>query len=278
VPSYQEKLRLAIDSVLPDCKSFEEFLSAMKSAGYEVKLGRHLAFRGAGQKKFTRCDTLKGDYTDQAILERIAGKRVVTPPKSAQKISLLIDIQQKIQAGKGAGYAQFAKIFNLKAMAKTLIYLQEQKIDDYNILKEKSENAGRKFNDLSGKIKAVDSKLQSNSNLQKHIVTYAKTRAVYVEYKKRGYSKKFRETHETDILLHQTAKKAFDELGIKKLPSVASLRQEYANLLAEKKNLYKDYHSSKSEMRELLTARHNVQQILMLSENKEVQKNQYHQR
>jgi predicted restriction endonuclease len=142
-------------------------------------------------------------------------------------------------------------------------------------LKEKAERASRKFNDLSGKIKVIDSKLQSNANLQKHIVTYAKTRAVYAEYKKRGYSKKFKEAHETDILLHQTAKKAFDDLGIKKLPPVASLRQEYAYLLAEKKNLYKDYHSSRSEMRELLTARHNVERLLDFKETPQgVQKNQ----
>ena len=36
------------------------------------------------------------------------------------------DIQAKLQAGKGAGYAQWAKVFNLKQMAKTLNYLTER--------------------------------------------------------------------------------------------------------------------------------------------------------
>ncbi len=56
------------------------------------------------------------------------------------------------------------------------------------------------------------------AELQKQIVNYAKTRAVYVEYRKAGYSKKFRTAHEAEILLHQAAKNRFDELGIKKLP------------------------------------------------------------
>ena len=39
-------------------------------------------------------------------------------------------------------------------------------------------------------------------------------------YRQAGYSKKFREEHEEEILLHQAAKNAFDEMGVKKLPKV----------------------------------------------------------
>ena len=44
-----------------------------------------------------------------------------------------------------------------------------------------------------------------------HIINYAKTRDTYVAYRKAGYSKKFREEHEEEILLHQAAKNAFDD-------------------------------------------------------------------
>ena len=56
----------------------------------------------------------------------------------------------------------------------------------------------------------------------------------YVAYRKAGYSKKFREKHEEEILLHQAAKNAFDEMGVKKLPKVKELQIEYAKLLEEK--------------------------------------------
>ena len=36
------------------------------------------------------------------------------------KVNLLVDIQAKLQTGKGAGYARWAKVFNLKQMAQTL--------------------------------------------------------------------------------------------------------------------------------------------------------------
>ena len=76
-------------------------------------------------------------------------------------------------------------------------------------------------------------RMNANAELQKQIVNYAKTRAVYVEYRKAGYSKKFRTEHEAEILLHKAAKNHFDELGIKKLPSVKSLREEYTALLEQ---------------------------------------------
>ena len=53
--------------------------------------------------------------------------------------------------------------------------------------------------------------------LRTHIVNYAKTRAVYVAYRKAGYSKKFREEHEEEILLHQAAKNALSLIHISKV-------------------------------------------------------------
>ena len=98
--------------------------------------------------------------------------------------------------------------------------------------------------------------------LRTQIVNYAKTREVYTAYRKAGYSKKFRAEHESEILLHQAAKRAFDELGLRKLPSVKSLQAEYAALLAEKKAAYADYRSARDEMRELLKVKANVDRVL----------------
>lgn len=68
--------------------------------------------------------------------------------------------------------------------------------------------------------------------------------------------------HGGDILLHKAAKKAFDELGVKKLPTVKSLQEEYAKLLAEKKAAYAEYRRSRDEMRELLLHKQNVDRTL----------------
>ena len=157
------------------------------------------------------------------------------------KPNLLIDIEAKLQAGKGAGYIKWAKSFNLKQMAQTLNYLTEHKLLDYAALSEKAAEATARYNELSGQIKSAEKRMAEIAVLRTHIVNYAKTREVYIAYRKAGYSQKFRAEHEAEILLHQAAKKAFDELGVKKLPTVKSLQAEYAGLLDQKKKAYGEY-------------------------------------
>ena len=68
--------------------------------------------------------------------------------------------------------------------------------------------------------------------------------------------------HESEITLHKAAKRCFDEMGLTKLPTVKSLQAEYAALMAEKKEAYSDYRRAREEMKELLTAKANVDHIL----------------
>lgn len=272
--SFQEKLRRAIDEVLEKKPAdLNAFLAAMEALGYEIKRGKHLAFKVPGAEKFTRCreSTLGADYTEEAIRERIAGRRPAPVRRGGvravepRKPGLLIDIQAKIQAGKGPGYERWAKVFNLKQAAQTLIYLQEHGDMDYEELAGKASEATARFNALTTRLKELETALNDNGSLQKHIVNYSKTRATYVEYRKAGYSKRFRETHEADILLHQAAKKAFDKLGFgkdKKLPAVASLRAAYSEQLEEKKKVYREYRQARDEMRELLVVKANVDRLL----------------
>jgi len=278
-PSFQQRLRRVIDAALDQKpKTFEEFLDLMRGLGCAVMDGgKHLKFLAPhedglpDQEKPTRCDTLKGDYTVLAIRERIAGQRVSSSAGRApetQRPSLLIDIETKMREGKGPGYERWAKLHNLKMMAQTLIYLQERGLDDYAVLKEKTAAASARFNELSGKIKQLEAGLSANAELQKQIVTYSKTRQTYIEYRKAGYSKKFKAQHETDILLHQTAKKYFDSLGLERLPAIATLRAEYAPMLEEKKQAYTEYRRVKAEMRELLTAKTNVDRLLNITDER----------
>ena len=173
-----------------------------------------------------------------------------------------MDIQAKLAEGKGAGYARWAQRFNLKQMAQTLNFLTEHKLLDYGTLCKKTDEVTARFHELSGQIKAAEERMTELTALRKHIINYAKTREVYVAYRKAGYSKKFLAEHEGDILLHKAAKKAFDEMGIKKLPTVKSIQAEYAGLLAEKKTLYPEYSAIRQEMKDLQMAKANVARLL----------------
>lgn len=274
-PSFQEQIRQLVDAALEQQPaSFDDFLQLMEKSGAQVKQsGKYITFKLPEQKRPTRCNTLKGDYTEAAIRERIEGTRTVSARKPEPlKLNLLIDIQNSLKAKGSPGYERWAKVFNLKQAAQTLIMLQENNITQYGQLAEKAERAAARFNELGGRIRELDARLGEITDLQKHIGNYGKTRDVFAAYKKSRYSRKFFTEHEQEIQLHKEAKKAFDALGLQKLPSIKNLRQEYATLLAEKKKLYSGYHEAKQEMRELITAKSNVDRLLQYDHKEEKSK------
>lgn len=264
--SFQNQIRQAIDTALEKHPStFEDFLKLLEDAGVEVaQRGKNINFRMPGQDKPTRCNTLKGDYTEQAIRERIAGTRIPSPPsyRVAPNVKMLIDIDAAIRTGKGVGYERWAKVFNVKQLAKAISYLKEHDDMSYEELQAKAAASTSRFNELSDQIKAMESRLSDNGELQKQIINYSKTRAVYIEYRKAGYSKKFRAEHEGDILIHQAAKKYFDGLELKKLPTVKALREEYAEVLEAKRKAYAEYKQARADMRELQNVKANIDYLL----------------
>ena len=163
---------------------------------------------------------------------------------------------------KGTGYVNWAKKFNIKQMAQTVNYLREHGLMDYDVLKKKAADATGRFNRLSDEIKSAEKRMAEIAVLKTHIINYSKTRDVYAAYRKAGYSKKYLAEHESDILLHKAAKKAFDELGMTKLPTVKSLQAEYAELLAKKKAAYTEYRTAREEMKELLLHKSNIDRML----------------
>ena len=160
-----------------------------------------------------------------------------------------------------SGFVRCSKKFNLKEMSKTLIFLQENKLTSIDELNSKAESAAKHFHELQGTIRAADRRMTEISELRTQIIHYAKTREVYVTYRKTGYSKKFRAEHEAEILLHQAAKEFFDKLGLKKLPKVKELNAEYTELLRQKKATYPDYRKAKEEMQRLLRAQKNIERF-----------------
>ena len=219
----------------------------------------------------------EAEYTPADLRTVIAGEKAHTPRKNAavpvkpekRSGNLLVDIQAKLRAGKGAGYARWATLFNLKQMAQTVAYLQDHELLDYAILSEKAAAASAHFNELSARIKAAETRMAEIAVLREHIVGYAKTRDTYVAYRKAGYSKKFLAEHESEVTIHKAAKNYFDGLGLKKLPTIKALNTEYAELLAEKKAAYADYRKAREKMKELLTAKANIDRILELDKEQE---------
>ena len=270
--SQRDGLREALDAVLArQPKDFEEVLTMLQTDGWEVKRGKRISLKGKGQERFKRLDSLGEDYSEAALRAIIAGEKEHHPreKKTVQpmrQVNLLVDIQAKLQAGKGAGYERWAKVFNLKQMAQTLNYLSENNLMNIEDLTAKTDAAIARVHELQVTIRETEKRMAELHALKEHIINYVKTREVYAAYRMAGYSKKFVAEHEQEIKLHQAAKEAFSALGTQKIPKVKEIQAEYDALREKKKQAYAAYHQAQDEMRQLLTVRANVERILGVEE------------
>lgn len=71
--SYKAKLKAAIDRLIPVSSSLEDLLARLQREGYEIKRGKYISARAPNQERFTRLKTLGANYTEEAVVSRIAG-------------------------------------------------------------------------------------------------------------------------------------------------------------------------------------------------------------
>lgn len=112
-----------------------------------------------------------------------------------RKFDLVVDIQEKMAQGKNGGYVQWAKKYNVKQFAESILFLQQHDIHDKETLDALVDGSSTKYHELMKTIKDAEEKMAANKVIKTHIINYAKTRETYIAYRKSGYSKKFYEAH-----------------------------------------------------------------------------------
>ena len=272
--SWKGKLKIAVDALIPQVSSFEELLQRLQAAGYEIKPGKYVSCRAPGQERFTRLKTLGADYTEEAIRERIAGRRAkaAKAPGEQRGVSLLIDIENSIKAAQSKGYEQWAKIHNLKQAAKTMNFLTEHKIEQYADLVSRIEEMSAESGQAADALKNAEKRLADMAVLIKNVSTYQKTKPVYDAYRKARNREKYRAGQEQAIILHEAAARSLKAAGIAKLPNLAALQSEYEALQAQKEALYADYGKLKKKVREYDIIKQNIYSILQADRQPEREK------
>ena len=272
-PSAKQRVRLAVVGALGKRPAdFAAFLGLMEDAGFAVKHGRGgvISFLAPGQDKPTRLrsSTLGPGFDPEDIRAVIAGERPipeqpVSVSAAPRRVNLIVDIQERLRSGKGAAYARWAKVYNLKQMAAALQFMQEQNITEYDQLSAKAEDAVSRFHALTEQLRRTEADLSATSELMGAVVRYAKTRPVFDGYKAAKYSRKYLAEHEAELADYRAAKATMGELlGGEKLPKMAELKEKRRQLAARKKALYADYRTAQEEMRQAVAVKANIDHLL----------------
>ena len=180
----------------------------------------------------------------------------------SENIQRVIDLENVRARDKGIAYERWATNFNSNAASKSLLYLQTNYDGSYEKLAQAADEMSARSRALSGQMAAAQKRLEEIDILRRHILNYAHTREAFQQYKASGYSKKFLEEHLQEIETHRASKRAFNELGLKKLPSKKALDAGYSQVLAEKKSLYAAYCEEQRKLKEILVHQENLRPYL----------------
>ena len=283
-PSRQKKfetvkdtLRKQISSVLYRATSFEDFSDRLlQQYGIAVKESRGcLSYLPAGRTKFIRAKKLGDKFDQAAVLAALQenAERKRTIQFKPDRIGKLVDIQAKLKQGKGIGYERWAKKHNLKAMAQTLILLQENGLLNEDALDQRITELDTKFHDSLAVVKDLEGRMKFNKELRYHVAAYASTKNIAQQLKTAKRPAAFEEQHRAELTAHRAAVAYLKANDLTKLPSPKKLEAEYAQLASEKATFYEQYKEAKIELLKLKDAKQNVALFF-----REDERTQHHER
>lgn len=164
-------------------KSWEEFLENMESLDYEIKFGKHIAFRHKDKQKFTRAKTIK------------------------KRVGNVIDISTNEKAQSSKGYELWARKHNIRTMTNSIIKLREQEINSITQLDDLIKKSADDRQDLLDKIKKIESEMKSLSQDMENINTINKYREIYKYHKKNPEDNQFADEYYSEISVYKIAAK-----------------------------------------------------------------------
>ena len=258
----KDTLRKQISDVLDTAMSFEDFSAKlMQQYGITVKESRgRLSYLPAGRTKFIRAHSIGDKFEKGLVLAALQenAERKRTIQFKSDRIGKLVDIQAKLKQGKGIGYERWAKKYNLKAMAQTLILLQENGLLNEDALDQRIAELDTKFHESLTVVKDLEGRMKFNKELRYHVAAYASTKGIVQQFNTAKRPAAFEEQHRAELTAYRAATAYFKANNITKLPSPKKLEAEYAQLASEKAKFYEQYKEAKEELLKLKTAKQNV--------------------
>jgi hypothetical protein len=176
---------------------------------------------------------------------------------------MIIDLKNSIKAQESPGYANWAKIFNLKQAAQTLIYMQENGFTDIESLQIAHQKAKVDHANIQKQVNDNKAEIKSLTALRTQINNYRDTAEIYKKYNAPGQFKHFKEDfynrHKDEIEKHIKARAyIFDELKLEKFPSLKKLSGDISELYEKNKALQPSLKSARQNAKALSGVEHNI--------------------
>lgn len=254
--SWKSRLQFDIDRLLKQSKDWEEFLKKMAELGYEIKHGKHIAFKPKDKQRFTRAKTIGEDYTEERLRERITENQNIKASPVKKRIGNVINMNTNAKVKESKGYEYWATKHNLNTMAESVIFIRKHGINSVNQLDEYIRKSAEERQNLQDKIKSIDKEMEQLSATMEQVHTVKKYRGHYKEYRSNPSDKAFFEEYKAQITLYENALSKLKS-SYSKLPNSKNILDRLDKLQEKKNTLMQEYSSTKSTMDELYQIRKN---------------------
>lgn len=212
--SYKSKLQFDIDRTIKQSINWQDFLSKMESCGYEIKHGKHIAFRSKNQQRFTRAKTIGMNYTEDSIKNRIQNKE--------KEIGNIIDLKNNVKAKSSKGYENWATMHNLKTASETMVLIHEKGYASIHELEKDLSKLSLNSNELRKEFKAKEFEQKRIKEIIKDLQICVNKQAHYDGYKKNPNDKIYKMINKKDIESYEKAY-AEVEVFIKQFPHLKNI-------------------------------------------------------
>lgn len=232
--SWKSKLQFSIDKAIEKSNTWEEFLKIIERYGYEIKFGKHIAFKHKDKERFIRSKTIGEDYTEENLKKRI----------KENKVKELIDTSnEKIKSSKS--YTHWARKENLKILSNTLLEMRNQNINSISSLENTIKENIKKLQDIQDKIKIYEDKIKHLSKVMECINTV--------------------NTHRKNNMVNENKYKndlKFLKQYYSKMPTSKEIFKELEDLEQKKNTLLKEYSQIKNSNLELNKLKNNYKTFI----------------
>ena len=262
--THRDELRMIIDTALrmqPD--GFDALMQLLEDAGCRIKRGAHISIKPPEGERYIRLDTLGEEYKEATLRRSLTGDHVHIPkiPRgdfTGSQIKRLIDIEEKLRAGKGKGYQIWAERNNIDAKAQMIIFLKEHQIGSLEDLNEQIQELTDQRNSLKASIREKQNRMKEINRQRQAIRDYSRTKEVYTQYRESGWSVKFYQEHRQEIEDHKNAQEVYSSHD-GKMPTLKELMAEYDGLKEQKENDQAALDELKPKLTDLKHIRYNYE-------------------
>ena len=201
--SYKSRLQFDIDRTIKQSINWQDFLSKMGSYGYEIKYGKHIAFRSKNQQRFTRVKSIGANYTEERIKDRILNKE--------KEIGNIIDIKNSVKVKTNKGYEHWATKHNLKTAASTLVEIRNKGFNSMEELERGISRISIEKNELKREFDKLSLEQKRIKEVVKHIQICISKREHYEGYRKNPNDKIYMMMNRKDVEAYQ---KSYEEIDV----------------------------------------------------------------